>query len=115
MRTARFLPLALAVGALAACGPDTDIGPGEVTLAVSPPALTLVLTDPGTRLVAVATDPKSITFLLANPTWISDKPRVASGYPSRLVRAVAVGSSTITARPRGQQATGPATATPAPL
>jgi adhesin/invasin len=115
MRTARFLSLALAVGALAACGPDTDIGPGEVSLAVSPPTLTLVLTDPGTRLVAVATDSRGITFVVANAMWSSDGPGVATVDASGLVQAVGVGSATITARAGAKQATASVTVTPAPV
>ena len=115
MLSARHVSLTLAVAALAGCGPDTDIGPGAVSLAVSPPTLTMVLTDSGSRLVAVATDAKGITFVVANATWSSDNPGVATVDAAGLVQAVGVGAATITARAGANQATAAVTVTPAPI
>lgn len=115
MRTARLLSFTLAVGALAACGPDTNIAPIEVSLAVSPASLTMVLTDSAQRLVAVATDPTGVTFAVANATWSSDDPSVASVDAAGLVTAGAVGSATITAKAGGKQATATVTVTPPPV
>lgn len=115
MRTPRPFALALTVAALAACGPDTDIGPAAVSLAVSPATLSMILTDSAQRLSAVATDPRGATFIVAQASWSSDNTGVATVDSTGLVRPVAVGSATITAQASGQTATATVTVTPAPI
>ncbi len=115
MHSPRNLVIALAaLAALAACGPDTNIGPVAVTLAVSPDSLAMVLTDPPQRLVAVGTDDKGISFAVSNATWSSDSPGSAAVDTTGLVTAVAPGTATITARAGGRQASAAVSVTPAP-
>ncbi len=115
MRSTRQLLLTLAVATLAACGPDTDIGPIEVSLAVSPASLSMTLTDSAQRLLAVATDPAGVTFVVSKTAWSSDNNAVASVDSTGRVQAVGVGTATITAQAGGQQATATVTVTPPPV
>lgn len=115
MRSTRQISLVLAVATLAACGPDTDIGPIEVSLAVSPSTLSMTLTDSAQPLLAVATDSKGVSFVVPNAAWSSDNSGVASVDSTGRVRAVAVGTATITAQAGGQQATATVAVTPPPL
>ena len=115
MRSTRQISLVLAVATLTACGPDTDIGPIEVSLGVSPSTLSMTLTDSAQQLLAVATDPKGVTFVVSTAVWSSDNSGVASVDSTGRVQAVAVGTATITAQAGGRQASATVDVTPPPV